>query len=301
MGTRPGMTLAIYLNDHLAGATAGVGLAKRLARTHRSLRGLAVEVEQDRRELVAIMRALDVDIQWYKPIVGKVGEKLGRLKLNGRILRRAPLSDVVELEAMTLGLMGKRAVWRALRTLEDPRLDADALDHLAERAEAQLDVVEQLRLAVFPGATRAGKPAIDVTRTFTVARPPDEVADYLRDFAHAEQWDPGTVSCTRIGGGPVEVGARWRNESKFLGRQTELVYELTRDEPGGLRFVGRNKTATTTDDISLTAGEKPGTTRIGYHAHVEFNGLAKLASPVARLALERLGDQTSKSLVRVLS
>jgi uncharacterized membrane protein/carbon monoxide dehydrogenase subunit G len=295
------MTLAIYLNDHLAGAMAGVALAKRLARTHPALRGLAADVEEDQRELVAIMRTLEVDTQWYKPIVGRLGEKLGRLKLNGRLLRRAPLSDVLELEAMALGITGKRAIWRALQTLEDPRLDAAALDRLEERAEAQFDVVENLRLAVFPSAVRASKPDIEVTRTFTVSRTPDEVADYLRDFAHAEQWDPGTVSCTRIGGGPVEVGARWRNESKFLGRQTELVYELTRDEPDGLRFVGRNKTATTTDDISLTAGEKPGTTRIGYHAHVEFHGLAKLASPVARIALERLGDRTSRSLVRVLS
>ncbi|NKE55684.1 polyketide cyclase [Lentzea sp. PSKA42] len=141
---------------------------------------------------------------------------------------------------------------------------------------------------------------VDVERTFTVASSPEGVVEYLRDFARAEQWDPGTVSCTRLDEGPVKVGARWHNVSAFFGRKAELVYELTRDDPDGLRFVGRNDTATSTDDISITPGSAPGTTRISYHAHVEFNGLAKLGAPVAKLALEKLGNDTEKNLIRVL-
>ncbi|TWP50815.1 polyketide cyclase [Lentzea tibetensis] len=141
---------------------------------------------------------------------------------------------------------------------------------------------------------------MDVTRTFTVGTAPDEVADYLRDFSRTEQWDPGTVSCTRIDTGPVAVGARWRNVSMFLGRKTELVYVLTRSEPDRLRFVGTNKTATSTDDLSFSAGESPGTTEIAYHAHVELNGLARLGTPVAKIAMEKLGSDTEKSLTRIL-
>ncbi|MFC5286386.1 SRPBCC family protein [Actinokineospora guangxiensis] len=139
-----------------------------------------------------------------------------------------------------------------------------------------------------------------MSRKFTVAKSPSEVVDYLRDFARAEEWDPGTVSCTRKDDGPVRVGSTWRNVSKFLGQETELTYELTKAGPDHLQFVGRNKTATSTDDIAIEPGSAPGTTEITYRAHIEFNGVAKLATPVAKVAMERLGDETEESLRRIL-
>lgn len=58
-----GQMLGIYLNDHLAGSTAGVGLARRIARAHRrtprgpELARLANEIAQDRHDLLAIMHS----------------------------------------------------------------------------------------------------------------------------------------------------------------------------------------------------------------------------------------------------
>ena len=94
---------------------------------------------------------------------------------------------------------------------------------------------------------------VHIQRTFTVEQPVEVVVDYLKDFGHAEQWDPGTVSCTRVGGGPIEVGTSWDNVSKVRGRETQLSYRLERLEDGRITFVGRNKTATSTDDITFTA------------------------------------------------
>lgn len=45
------------------------------------------------------------------------------------------------------------------------------------------------------------------SRTFTVTPPPEIVVDYLKDFHHAEQWDPGTRTCKRIDSGPVAEGS----------------------------------------------------------------------------------------------
>ncbi len=295
--------LGIYLNDHLAGAMAGTELARRISRTHPELRALAAEIDADRGELLDVMRTFGVEPRQHKAAIGWLTEKAGRLKLNGRLLGRSPLSDVLELETLRVGIEGKAAMWRALQTLPGQNIGADAerLDRLLNRAEGQADLVDAYRLRIAPKAFNAPNPSgVDVERTFTVASSPEGVVEYLRDFARTEQWDPGTVSCTRLDDGPVEVGSRWRNVSSFLGRKTELVYELTRDDPDGLRFVGRNDTATSTDDISITAGAAPGTTRIGYHAHVEFNGLAKFGAPVAKLALEKLGTETERNLIRVL-
>jgi len=244
------------------------------------------------------MRSHGIEPRPHKAAIGWLTEKAGRLKLNGRLLGRSPLSDVLELETLRVGIEGKAAMWRALNTLKG---DEERFDRLLRRAASQADLVDQYRLRIAPKAFNAPHVSgVDVERTFTVATTPEGVVEYLRDFSRAEQWDPGTVTCTRLDEGPVEVGSRWHTVSTFLGRKTELVYELTRDDARGLQFVGSNDTATSTDDISITAGSAPGTTKISYHAHVDFRGLAKLGAPVAKLALEKVGSATERNLIRVL-
>ena len=65
-----------------------------------------------------------------------------------------------------------------------------------------------------------------VSRTFDVRPDPAVVIDYLKDFSNAEEWDPGTESCTRTDAGPVVVGSTWHNRSKIAGVSTELTYTL---------------------------------------------------------------------------
>jgi carbon monoxide dehydrogenase subunit G len=67
---------------------------------------------------------------------------------------------------------------------------------------------------------------VAVSRTFVVNKPVSTVLAYLADFSNAEQWDPGTQSCTQIGTGPVQVGTSWKNVSKIAGVTTEIEYTL---------------------------------------------------------------------------
>jgi hypothetical protein len=107
--------LGSYLNDHLAGATGGVELARRMAGSRRSqppeatLRRLAAEIAQDRVVLLEMMSAL---------------------------------------EMLRLGVAGKAAGWRTLRVAadHDSRLDAGRLDELISRARRQDDLLEELRV-----------------------------------------------------------------------------------------------------------------------------------------------------------
>jgi hypothetical protein len=142
--------LAIYLNDHLAGATGGVELARRIAHEHEDaeLTGLARDIEQDRDSLLRIMASLGVRPDQVKVAGGWLGEKLGRLKPNGRLFSRSPLSHVIELEAMRLGVDGKAAGWQTLRRLadHDDRLDRTQLDELLARARSQKDSLENARV-----------------------------------------------------------------------------------------------------------------------------------------------------------
>jgi hypothetical protein len=146
--------LGIYLNDHLAGATGGLELARRVAGSHRGpgadspLERLAAEVAQDRAALKDIMAALGIPVRAYKVYVAWIGEKAARLKLNGYLMARSPLSSLEELEMLRLGVEGKAAGWRTLRVLAetDQRLDPGRLDELIYRARRQADVLEELRV-----------------------------------------------------------------------------------------------------------------------------------------------------------
>lgn len=144
------MLLAIYLNDHLAAATGGRELARRAAASNRSsdygpfLERLADEIEEDRESLLSIMRALDVKVDPVKVIVGWGAEKVGRLKLNGRLLGYSPLSRLIELEALGAGIYAKLSLWRSLAQLESGRIAESGVTllNLVARAERQLDELE---------------------------------------------------------------------------------------------------------------------------------------------------------------
>lgn len=144
--------LEVYLNDHLAGSTAGLGLAHRLANAEGNwapeLRRIASEIDEDRATFIEIMRRLGIRLQRYKSALAWVGEKAARLKLNRHLFTRSPLSRVIELETMRLGVEGKAAGWRTLREIAEtePRLSAARLDTLLERARAQAEDLEKLRV-----------------------------------------------------------------------------------------------------------------------------------------------------------
>jgi hypothetical protein len=146
--------LGIYFNDHLADATGGMELARRMAGSHHdpaqrmTLQRLAAEITQDRRALLDLMAVLGLPVRHYKLSVAWAAEKAARLKLNGRLLGRSPLSSLEELEMLRLGVEGKAAGWRTLRALADTdrRLDRDRLDELMTRARHQADLLEELRV-----------------------------------------------------------------------------------------------------------------------------------------------------------
>jgi hypothetical protein len=149
--------LGVYLNDHLASATAGLELVRRMAasaepgsETAAVVTRLANEITADRSALITMMAAVGVKIRGYKVLAARAGEKAGRLKLNGRMLSRSPLSALEETEMLRLGVEGKATGWRTLRVVaeRDSRLDTDQLDELLARANRQSDTLEGLRVHI---------------------------------------------------------------------------------------------------------------------------------------------------------
>ncbi|HEY5941354.1 MAG TPA: hypothetical protein VIT89_00645 [Solirubrobacterales bacterium] len=148
-----GERLAIYLNDHLAGATVGVELARRLRGSNEDdpefgppLSEICAEIEADREALQAVMDQLGIGQSKVKPLAAMVGERLGRLKTNGQLRGYSPLSRLDELELLQIGVAGKRRLWRALEHTHSGDLAGFELGSLAERATEQLRRLEALHL-----------------------------------------------------------------------------------------------------------------------------------------------------------
>lgn len=148
-----GDRLGIYLNDHLAGATVGVELARRARGSNEddpvfgpALSEICSEIEADRETLKAVMGQLGIGQSKVKPLAAILGERLGRLKTNGQLRGYSPLSRLDELEILQIGVAGKRRLWRALEHTHAKDLSDFELGELAEKATEQLRRLEALHL-----------------------------------------------------------------------------------------------------------------------------------------------------------
>lgn len=156
-----------YLQHHWVGSTAGAAAFRRVGRNHRDpdaaaeIRDLAGEVAADREALREIMRSVGVQPSVIGTAGARVGELLGRLKPNGHVFTRAPLTDVIELETLRLAVTGKKAGFEVLRAAadDDHRLDPYALDRLLERADEHVRTLERLHVRVSRERILAGERA----------------------------------------------------------------------------------------------------------------------------------------------
>ena len=155
--------LGVYCNDHLAAATGGIELVSRMLGVHRDtpyearLEQLLDELREERAGLRSSMAALGLPVRQYKQVGSWVGEKLSRLKLNGHLLSRSPLSNLVEFEFIATAVLAKRAGFETLREVAavESRLDGAALERMIAQADKQhdwlADVRREVAAAVFGG------------------------------------------------------------------------------------------------------------------------------------------------------
>ena len=148
--------LAVYVNDHIASAAGGIELVTRMIGAHRGsahedgLRQLLDELRQEKTDLTATARALDLPVRQYKQVAVWVAEKASRLKLNGHVLSRSPLSSLVEFEFLASAVRGKRSGFETLRIAAEvePRLPKADLDRLIDQAHRQYKWLTRIRREV---------------------------------------------------------------------------------------------------------------------------------------------------------
>jgi hypothetical protein len=109
------------------------------------LQRICAEIEEDRATLEQVMDDLDVGRDRLKPIGAWVGEKIGRLKPNGQLRGYSPLSRMIELEGLYIGISGKARLWKVLEATVGGRLPGTDFAQLGARADRQRSEVEELQ------------------------------------------------------------------------------------------------------------------------------------------------------------
>lgn len=175
VGTRRRMNdrlLGIYMTDHLALGVFALELARRAQRAHAgtelaaALARVAEDgIAQDIAFYKLMMRRLGLSCRSPKIALAIVGERIGRVKLNGRLWRRSPLSSFEELDFVVMAIENKVVLWQNLRDLAGlrERLPDVNFEELIARARAQRSQLEPFRLqagrTAFGGASRPYVPA----------------------------------------------------------------------------------------------------------------------------------------------
>jgi hypothetical protein len=147
--------LGTYLNDHLAGANAGVEMARRLQEragagpNAATLGRLAEEIEHDRNELRGLIKQLGESGHRMKKAAGWFVGKVHRLAVAKLLSGDEDLNMLLEAEALALGIAGKLALWEALLAVAPayPQLVEADLLRLTARARDQHGQIETIRLA----------------------------------------------------------------------------------------------------------------------------------------------------------
>jgi carbon monoxide dehydrogenase subunit G len=136
-------------------------------------------------------------------------------------------------------------------------------------------------------------------RSVETASPPAAVFAYLSDFTTTNEWDPGTVR-TRLVSGDGGVGTTYHNTSKFMGRETELTYEVVEHRPDS-RFALRGENSSVVAHDTMDVAPLGEGSKVTYTADFEFKGVGRLVAPLLGPALKKLGDEAEKGLREALA
>jgi len=142
-----------------------------------------------------------------------------------------------------------------------------------------------------------------VEESVFIARPPQEVFDFITDPAKIPVWDASVVAAEQIGNDPVGLGTHTRGTSKIMGRQFDWITEETVFEPP-TRSVLTSVEGLLTFTVTNTLEAVEGGTRLTYRidADVGLGGVfGRLADPFIEKAQARTVRANLDTLAELLA
>ncbi|GAB3593671.1 hypothetical protein CFAEC_00175 [Corynebacterium faecale] len=156
--------LQLYMSDHLTGATAGVGRINRMANDFVDtpmfgrLGRLVDEISAERDFLERLINDLGLQQKPHRQAAAWVGERVARIKSDGRILDRSPMTMLLETELMRGAVTGKLGGWEVLlEHAETLGLDPEVFVALIEMSKDQVKILDEIHAYARPRALRGDK------------------------------------------------------------------------------------------------------------------------------------------------
>lgn len=141
-----------------------------------------------------------------------------------------------------------------------------------------------------------------VEESVFIARPPEEVFDFITNPAKIPIWDASVMAAEQIGSDPVGLGIRTRGTSKIMGRQFDWITEQTVFEPP-TRSVLSSVEGQLTFTVTSTLEPAEGGTRLTYRIDADpgLGGVfGRLADPFIEKAQARTVRANLDTLAELL-
>jgi uncharacterized membrane protein len=136
--------------------------------------------------------------------------------------------------------------------------------------------------------TEGGIAMTQIERSIVIDRPVEDVFAFTHDISKNTLWQTTLVESKPLTDGPLQVGSRWQDARRFLGKRVETVMELTEYEPSR------------SSAMKMVEGPVPlearyqlepvnGSTKLTATGELDAHGFFKVAEPVfARMAAREL-------------
>jgi hypothetical protein len=150
--------LAVYLHDHLAGSSFAVELLEKLGSEFTGTqsgdlaRELLEQVQIDRKTLEQLIAKVGNASPDLYDALGWIAGRVSRIKLKHD--DPAGIGAFEAFETISLGILGKHALWQALQVRQnaDTRVAGPDYPALMTRAQQQYQKANQYRLELINGA-----------------------------------------------------------------------------------------------------------------------------------------------------
>lgn len=118
--------------------------------------------------------------------------------------------------------------------------------------------------------------------------PVEAAFDYVANFEHLAEWDPGATASTKLDDGPAGVGTRYDVRLQYGANKQQMTYTITEwARPNVVVLEGEGKQTRAVDRIVFRrAGDR---TIVEYEADITLKGIMRLATPFLGGTFDKLG------------
>ena len=137
---------------------------------------------------------------------------------------------------------------------------------------------------------------IHVECSTQVARPREEVFDYLTNVDKLPSWQSGVTEATRITQGPIGVGTQFRQNARVGPWKLDILCTVT-DVKANERYAFSARSTGPLDcDVAFDLQPVAGGTRLTVNGGAQIKGLWRLLSPMLAMGLRKETRQEIETL-----